>query len=70
MASYLIDVSGYSIKKAMPIVDPSHLIDDQTYKVCSGCSAIIKETWDHNRRCDLFIDDPLVGWLKEGLGID
>lgn len=65
--AYLAEVSGRRIKQAMPINNPKHLSDDLVYKICSECSAIIKETWDHNKNCSLYENEVLAAWVYQGI---
>ena len=37
-----------------------------TYIMCSACYAVIKQTWDHADWCELFKEEELSKWLKNG----
>jgi len=65
--AYLVEVTGRRIKIAMPLNNPRHLTDDLIYKVCSECSAIVKETWDHLESCSLYENETLAAWVNMGL---
>lgn len=63
----MIEVTGRTIKDAMPLNNPQHLTDDLYYKVCSGCNEIIVETWDHDEKCDLYENETLAAWVRMGI---
>ena len=67
MKAYLLEVTGRRIKAAMPIKTPHHLSDNLMYKICSECSSLIKETWDHTERCSLYENETLAAWVAMGL---
>jgi len=63
----MIEVSGRTIKDAMPLANPKHLTDNLYYKVCSGCNEIIVETWDHDEKCSLYENETLAAWVRMGI---